>query len=575
MSRLLRRSVVWLGKAGNLLYATLLLSQLAYIWSFTYFPSTDGPAHLATARMLLDYIRSPGLREHYILVTGPYPNWTADFLLTACMSIFPASVPEKLTLTAYFVLMAVCARIAIYLVAPRATFLAFLILPLSDNYLVHSGFYSFVYGVPLFLISFAYWLKHRAHLSRRSIAALTLLHLALWFTHLVPLVLLFIAVAIVRLYDLLALCRGDVIKWDLEATVVRRNSFGLIITFAPTLLLFTDYLHPELNLVIRLFGGPDLSRVWTLFWGTLAAALVSGSFLLLIRPAVRILTLWPARVQGGKWLVGTLLASLACAIDILHTGLGVFVRRLRLVAQLPVLASYYNDELLASKAFALMLAGMIAYLVLTRKVQKKYMDLKSSLFAVLTGYVFAVVSAPNAMVGGSRLIPRLAIFPVLILMPWFALFNWSTLARWTVQACATAITVYFLALHIAGASEANGLIAEYVSGQHLVKGQDTFITISRPDFQTQLRIDVLSHAGGYIAGQNGAVLLNNYQFGTRVFPFAGVRGYRNSPDYILTWADPQPVLGGSGDSMTYEGVHYNRIFSSRPRGYMKVFQRMD
>jgi len=525
--------------------------------------------------MLLDYIRSPEAREHYILAVRPYPNWTADFFLTACMSIFPAVVAEKLVLTAYFVLMAVCARIAMYLIAPRAAFVAFLILPLSDSYLVHEGFYSCAYGIPLFLISFAYWLKHRSHLSRRSLFVLTLLHLALWFTHVVPLVLLYIAVAIVTTYDLLALGSGDAAKRDFETSALRRNTFGTIITFAPTVLLLIDYLHPEINRVIRLFGGPDLSSMWTLFWGSIAIALGSGSFLLLMGPAVRMLALSPVWFQRRKWLLGGLLALLAFAADVLHNGVPVTVRRLMLLVRLPVLVTYYNYEFLASEAFALLLAGMIAYIVLTRKLKTTDTGLKASLLAVVAIYVFTLLSAPNSMAGGSFLIARLNIFPVLILLPWFALLNWNNLERWIVQACASAIAVSFLALHIAGASEANGLIGEYVSGQHLIKRQATFITTLTPHFQTRLRMNVLAHAGGYIAAQNGAVLLNNYQFGAREFPFAGVRGYGNAPDYILRWADSQPVFDGPGDSVTYRRVQYNQIFSSAPRGHMKVFRRQD
>src|SRR3979409_1943595 len=57
------------------------------IWSFKYFPSTDGGAHVASADVLLKYFRADGApyREFFELTRLPVPNSAGHFTLAGLM----------------------------------------------------------------------------------------------------------------------------------------------------------------------------------------------------------------------------------------------------------------------------------------------------------------------------------------------------------------------------------------------------------------------------------------------------------------------------------------------------------
>ena len=61
----------WLNDSSNLFFALLIVLHLLPIWSFKYFPSQDGPAHINNANILREYYRPdhPIFREYYVLNT--------------------------------------------------------------------------------------------------------------------------------------------------------------------------------------------------------------------------------------------------------------------------------------------------------------------------------------------------------------------------------------------------------------------------------------------------------------------------------------------------------------------------
>src|SRR6266852_5137722 len=46
----------WLADPDNLLFLTLVGIELIPVWAFRYFPSQDGPSHLANANVIRQYI---------------------------------------------------------------------------------------------------------------------------------------------------------------------------------------------------------------------------------------------------------------------------------------------------------------------------------------------------------------------------------------------------------------------------------------------------------------------------------------------------------------------------------------
>ena len=75
----------------NAIFVLLILINLIPIWWFSYFPSQDGPAHVANAKILLEYNRPdrPFLRQYYILNHLPEPNLAGHWIMAGLMTIFP------------------------------------------------------------------------------------------------------------------------------------------------------------------------------------------------------------------------------------------------------------------------------------------------------------------------------------------------------------------------------------------------------------------------------------------------------------------------------------------------------
>ena len=45
----------WLSQPVNIIFLSLVVAHLLPIWSFPYFPSQDGPAHVENANILCNY----------------------------------------------------------------------------------------------------------------------------------------------------------------------------------------------------------------------------------------------------------------------------------------------------------------------------------------------------------------------------------------------------------------------------------------------------------------------------------------------------------------------------------------
>src|SRR5262245_49019596 len=85
-------------------FGLILVLHLLPVWLFTYFPSQDGPSHLANSIVLKDYGK-PGTRYHefYELRWELFPNWTSHMLLAGLMTLAPPLIAEKLLLSIYII----------------------------------------------------------------------------------------------------------------------------------------------------------------------------------------------------------------------------------------------------------------------------------------------------------------------------------------------------------------------------------------------------------------------------------------------------------------------------------------
>jgi len=189
-----------LSNGANLCFLALIIIHLLPIWTFTYFPSTDGPAHLDNAHIIREYHDRPIFREYYLFNTKLVPTWCGHLVLAGLLSLMPALVAEKVLLSGYVILLPLAMRYALRTLRPDAGFLAILAFPFIYNYFLHMGFYSFSYSLVLFFFVVGYWLKYREGFTRRALLRLALLSLGLYGCHIFALVTAYVAMGLLALW---------------------------------------------------------------------------------------------------------------------------------------------------------------------------------------------------------------------------------------------------------------------------------------------------------------------------------------------------------------------------------------
>ena len=173
-----------------LLLGVLVLPQ----WTNRVFLTQDGPMHLASARILLDHLRSAPtdlFNAYYVPNIFPFPYWFSHLSVAALVAIFPPFVAEKVYLTAYVLLFGLLIRLLVKDLGREGSLLSFLALPLVCNRPFQMGFFSFSFSVVFLLVLVRYWLRNegamtgsvKGSVTGRKVLVLSLLFLLVYFCH--------------------------------------------------------------------------------------------------------------------------------------------------------------------------------------------------------------------------------------------------------------------------------------------------------------------------------------------------------------------------------------------------------
>lgn len=162
-----------------------LFAFLVLVWAFPYFPTQDGPAHLANSLILKDY-GDPENRfeEFYRIAWRPLPNWTCFVLLAGFSHIMPPLAAEKLLVSLYVVGFAWSYRYFLKAIGESSPWLVTACLLLVFNRCLWMGFYNYCLSLILFFGVLGYFLRRWERFDRRHALALALLLCCTFFTHL-------------------------------------------------------------------------------------------------------------------------------------------------------------------------------------------------------------------------------------------------------------------------------------------------------------------------------------------------------------------------------------------------------
>ncbi len=186
-------------KTEQIVFASLLLIHVGYIWIMPVFLTQDGPSHLYSSRILLDLVATGDPANYHAwfdLNTQLFPNWFSSILLSALLSIATPLIAEKIFISLLIISLPLAVRYALRMINPTAAFLAPLSLLLANSYFLIYGFYNFQWSIVFLCLFIAYYSKHRHALAPVNVLVLALFALLLFFTHPVALLLALALLAI-------------------------------------------------------------------------------------------------------------------------------------------------------------------------------------------------------------------------------------------------------------------------------------------------------------------------------------------------------------------------------------------
>jgi len=463
-----------------------VVAHLVPLWAFRFFPSQDGPAHLANASILLDYGNPAhtALRKYYVLNRTFTPNWVGHLMLAAMMTRLPPLTAEKVFLSGYVVLFPLAIRYALGAVRADARFLAALGFPFVYSYPLHMGFYTFCYSLAMFWLVSGYWLRHRERLGVRETVTMAAGGVLLYLAHPVSAVAVFVEVGLVAVYVALS---------GVRRPRRREGSAGARTNIAPLT-----------NAMVALAPAGVLTLLF-LLWNRQTHLS------------------WEDSPRAGT-LVKDLLS-------------------------LQSLVSYSASEVWVARGVVVLFGVIMLYLVLRKQVPRA-LTFWNGYLVLAFAYALIYLVGPTAISSGSYLHERMMLFPFFALMLSFAAYSYGRLARHAIQAAAAALAGVLLVIHSLAYRDLNGFLTEYVSVGPALASNTTLlpITFSQqgdvPGMRSlSSRINVFLNAGGYLAAERHVVDLGNYEASqTRFFPT--LFRSRLNPAEQLKYA---PVDSATGD----------------------------
>ena len=161
--------------------------------------TVDGPGHLAGGEVLASFGDSPLLQRFYEVDLSPLPNMLPTLLLGGLLSFLGPDLAEKLLVGLCLVLLPLAVRYALRGVDARAGWLAVAAVPFATGYLLYYGFYGFCLATGLAFLAIGVALRRTDGWTWRAALLLAGLTLVTWTSHLLPLLVAGLVVALLAL----------------------------------------------------------------------------------------------------------------------------------------------------------------------------------------------------------------------------------------------------------------------------------------------------------------------------------------------------------------------------------------
>ncbi len=149
------------GKAYKLLFVMLLLLQLCPIWLTAYPAMHDYPNHLARAHILHEYSDSESYQATYNRDRRLIPNLSMDLIVPALMNFVSIETSSKIFLSLVVFVFNLGLHALGFAVYGRPHWNVLAATFFTYNFAFSYGFVNYMFGLGIFFITLAMWLRFR------------------------------------------------------------------------------------------------------------------------------------------------------------------------------------------------------------------------------------------------------------------------------------------------------------------------------------------------------------------------------------------------------------------------------
>lgn len=216
------------------LFLLILIGLLSENFISQWLITLDGPAHMYNSVVARDLLTNPAsnFAPVFQINTNPVPNSLDHLILIGLGSFLPLPIADKILHILIVAGICLAFRFLVRQIHPEQSFSSWLIFPFCQTAIYYLGFYNFELGVFLCLLTTAFWLRsEKQKLNVLTILPLLIFSTLLYFTHLVPFLLM---VMIVGLRLLLLL-------FQKEYKLFLHRSSALLISLIPAIIVFAIY----------------------------------------------------------------------------------------------------------------------------------------------------------------------------------------------------------------------------------------------------------------------------------------------------------------------------------------------
>ncbi|MFN2454907.1 MAG: hypothetical protein ABR577_11870 [Pyrinomonadaceae bacterium] len=351
-----------------------------------YVPLVDYPNHLARAFILAHYTDVPAYALTYDRSFEPIPNLALDLIVPALSRFVGIIAAGKIFLTITILLFVMGCHLLGKAIHGRPTWLALPCCFFVYNSMLLYGFVNYVFGVGMFCISFAWWLKWREKWTIARVLFAALLVFCSYLAHL-------------SAYSFLGVSFVVVTGWNFwkKRETLRAALIGFV-PLLPPLISFVAFMRNDgqsssvaWNTVGRkLVGMLALFLTYNYTIDLLVMLALAGIVVVLIRRTESVDVVWPLFIAGGVFA----LLYLICPM-VIFTSSAADTRFILPAAVLLVLSLKWNITVKAGKG--LLLASLLLFSIHVCSIW--------SMWAVLDRRIGAEVERLEALPDGARVFP--------------------------------------------------------------------------------------------------------------------------------------------------------------------------